>query len=146
MRFLLVDRITELRSGERAVGLKNVTLSEDFFTHHFPTYPVMPGALMIECLVQLADWLLRESADFQCVAIPSHFESWKFHRLIRPGDQLQLQVEVVGRDNGQLQLRGSVLCDAEVAVAGRFSMKLMPAEDFQNPAEARKLYQMISRT
>lgn len=143
MRFLLVDRITELVRGERATGLKNVTLSEDFFTHHFAYHPIMPGALITECLVQLADWLLRESVDFECVAIPSGFESVKFHRLVRPGDQLQLQVEVAGKEEEQFQLRGQVLCVGQVAVAARFSMKLFPAEHFQPAEEARMIFRMI---
>ena len=90
MRFLLVDRIRELESGKRAVGVKNVTLSEDFFTHHFPYHPIMPGALIMECLVQLADWMLRESTAFESVAMPSTVDSLKFYKLVRPGDQLKL--------------------------------------------------------
>jgi 3-hydroxyacyl-[acyl-carrier-protein] dehydratase len=118
-------------------------LSEDFFTHHFAYHPIMPGALMTECLVQLADWLLRESVDFECVAIPSGFECVKFHRLVRPGDQLQLQVEVAGKEQEQFQLRGQVLCVGQVAVAARFSMKLFPAEHFQSAEEARMIFRMI---
>jgi 3-hydroxyacyl-[acyl-carrier-protein] dehydratase len=143
MRFLLVDRITDLTTGERASGLKNVTLSEDFFTHHFATHPIMPGALMIECLVQLADWLLRESVNFEFVAFPSCFESVKFHRLVRPGDQLQLEVEIVARENEQFQIRGQALCREQVMVAGRFTMALAPADGFQPADEARIIYRMI---
>src|SRR5678816_1482356 len=98
MRFLLIDRITQLDRGTRARALKNVTLSEDYFTHHFPDQPIMPGALITECLVQLADWVLREREDFNVVALPSSFESVKFHQLVRPGDQLELEVELVGEE------------------------------------------------
>jgi 3-hydroxyacyl-[acyl-carrier-protein] dehydratase len=143
MRFLLVDRITELTRGERATGVKNVTLSEDFFTHHFAYHPIMPGALMLECLVQLADWLLRESVNFECVAMPSSFESVKFHRLVRPGDQLQLQVEVAGREKEQFQLRGQVLCQGRVAVTARFAMALLPTDNLQPAEEARMIFRMI---
>ena len=86
MRFLLVDRITHMEKGKRATGIKNVTLSEDFFTFHFPDHPIMPGALIAECLVQLADWTVRDSEDFASVALPSAFETIKFHHLVRPGD------------------------------------------------------------
>jgi 3-hydroxyacyl-[acyl-carrier-protein] dehydratase len=143
MRFLLVDRITELTRGERATGVKNVTLSEDFFTHHFAYHPIMPGALMIECLVQLADWLLRESVNFESVSMPSSFESVKFHRLVRPGDQLELRVEVAGRENDHFQVRGQVLCQGQVVVAARFAMVLLPTDNFQPAEEARMLFRMI---
>lgn len=143
MRFLLVDRITELESGKRAAGIKNVTLSEDFFTHHFPFHPIMPGALITECLVQLADWLLRESANFESIGTPSSFDSLKFYKLVRPGDQLKLEVELVGREDAQCSIRGKARCGDDTVAAGRFSMTLRPAGEFQAPDEARKFYTMI---
>jgi 3-hydroxyacyl-[acyl-carrier-protein] dehydratase len=143
MRFLLVDRITELESGKRAAGVKNVTLSEDFFTHHFPFHPIMPGALITECLVQLADWMLRESTAFESVAMPSAFDALKFYKLVRPGDQLRLEVELVSRENGECVIRGRAKCDADVVAAGRFTMTLRPAHEFQDAGDVQKLYRMI---
>lgn len=143
MRFLLVDRITELERGKRAAGVKNVTLSEDFFTHHFPFHPVMPGALITECLVQLADWLLREEAEFESIATPASFDSLKFYRLVRPGDQLKLMVEIVGRQNGTCSVRGEAKCETERVATGRFTMVLRPGQAFQPAEEARKYYAMI---
>jgi 3-hydroxyacyl-[acyl-carrier-protein] dehydratase len=143
VRFLLVDRITELDSGRRATGLKNVTLSEDFFAFHFPFHPIMPGALIAECLVQLADWIVREGAGFECIATPSAFESLKFYRLVRPGDQLKLEVELFGRDGTQSFFRGQASCGDEVVAVGRFAMNVRPAGEFLHPEEARKIYAMI---
>ncbi|EQJ12709.1 fabA-like domain protein [Clostridioides difficile P7] len=51
--FLLVDKITELEVGKRAVGIKNVTVNEPFFQGHFPEYPLMPGVLIVEALAQV---------------------------------------------------------------------------------------------
>ena len=51
---LLVDRMVEVVLGERAIGIKNVTVNENFFQGHFPTMPVMPGVLIIECMAQTA--------------------------------------------------------------------------------------------
>jgi 3-hydroxymyristoyl/3-hydroxydecanoyl-(acyl carrier protein) dehydratase len=143
MRFLLVDRIMELESGKRAAGVKNVTLSEDFFTHHFPFHPIMPGALITECLVQLADWLIRESVDFESIATPASFDSLKFYRLVRPGDQLKLDVEIVSRENEHCEIRGEARCEGERVAVARFTMTLRPAAEFQPPEEARKYFRMI---
>lgn len=143
MRFLLVDRITELDSGRRAAGVKNVTLSEDFFAHHFPFHPIMPGALITECLVQLADWMLRESEGFTSIGTPASFDSLKFYRLVRPGDQLRLEVELVSRENGHCVLRGQARCEDETVASGKFTMSLRPAEEFQSADESRRLFRMI---
>jgi 3-hydroxyacyl-[acyl-carrier-protein] dehydratase len=143
MRFLLVDRITEIEKGKRAAGIKNITLSEDFFAFHFPEHPIMPGALITECLVQLADWTVRDNEDFESVAVASAFDTVKFHNLVRPGDQLQLEVEVTGRENGDYQFRGEARCDGRVMAVGRFTMSVHPADELQPAEEGRRLYEMI---
>jgi 3-hydroxyacyl-[acyl-carrier-protein] dehydratase len=140
-----VDRITELESGKRAAAVKNVTMSEDFFAHHFPDHPIMPGALITECLVQLADWLLRENGDFDCVGMPSSFDTIKFHRLVRPGDQLRLEVALLGNDDGQYCFQGHARCDGHVVAAARFTMSLTPAKDLLPAEESKRLFNLIRR-
>jgi 3-hydroxyacyl-[acyl-carrier-protein] dehydratase len=143
MRFLLVDRITHIEKGKRASGIKNVTLSEDFFAFHFPEHPIMPGALITECLVQLADWTVRENEDFESVAVLSSFETFKFYQLVRPGDQLQLEIEVTGRENGEYFFRGEARCGSKLMAVGRFKMSVRPADTLQPAEEGRRLYKMI---
>ena len=111
MRFLLIDRITDLESGSRATGLKNVTLSEDF-----------------------------------CIAFPSRIEMVKFHHLVRPGDQLLLDVQITGRENDLFQIRGEARCQDHVAASARLEMRTQPAAAFQSPEDARALYRMIRGT
>jgi 3-hydroxyacyl-[acyl-carrier-protein] dehydratase len=142
----MVDRITVLEPGKRASALKNVTLSEDFFTHHFPQQPIMPGALIVECLVQLADWLIRENQNFDSAGLPASFESIKFYQLVRPGDQLNLQVEVLDRENGQYRLSGHAQCAQQVVAIARFSMRLVPATEIQSAEESKRFFDVIRRT
>lgn len=64
MKFLLVDRISELEPGRRIVAHKALTLAEEYLADHFPTFPVLPGVLMLEALVQASAWLVRATQDF----------------------------------------------------------------------------------
>lgn len=96
--FLLVDRVLELEPGKRAVGLKNVTINEHFFSGHFPTDPVMPGVLIIEAFAQTAAVLVVESLGKEFEGRLVYFtsiESAKFRKPVVPGDAIKLHVEIV---------------------------------------------------
>ena len=61
--FLLVDRITELEAGKRAVGFKNLTMNESFYQGHFPGKPIMPGVLQIEAMAQAGGILVLSTVE-----------------------------------------------------------------------------------
>src|SRR5207244_329602 len=65
MRFNLVDRILEVQPGKLLRAVKNLTLGEEYLADHFPTFPVMPGVLMLQTLVEAGAWLLRLTSDFK---------------------------------------------------------------------------------
>ena len=64
MRFLLVDRILSLEPGRSITAIKNVSAAEEYLADHFPGYPVLPGVMMLECLVQTGAWLMRSTERF----------------------------------------------------------------------------------
>ncbi|MFY9823751.1 MAG: 3-hydroxyacyl-ACP dehydratase FabZ family protein [Thermoanaerobaculia bacterium] len=144
MRFLLVDRIEELASGRRARGVKNVTLSEDFFTHHFPSTPVMPGALIAESLVQLAGWMIREESAFQRLGLAESFDRIKFHRLVHPGDQLALAVEWLEADAERVRFQGEASCRDRRVAEARFTLRLWPAGPFEDAEQARRSFVVLT--
>jgi 3-hydroxyacyl-[acyl-carrier-protein] dehydratase len=143
LRFLLVDRITHLERGKRAEGIKNVTLSEDFLAHHFPNFPLMPGTLITESLVQLADWVIRESTDFTQAGLATSFERLKFHRMARPGDQLRLEVQIVSATPETAEVKGSAFCEGVLVAVARFGMQVQPIHSLQGSEEAKKLYELL---
>lgn len=124
MRYYLIDKITEFKVGERAEGIKNVTMSEDFMADHFPLHPTMPGVLILESLAQLGGLLLEYSArkefGIKVKAILSIIERAKFRQMVRPGDQLKLEVELMklreesGKVKASAMLRDKVAAEAEL--------------------------------
>ena len=125
--FLLVDRIVELTPGTRAVGLKNVTANEPYFQGHFPTYPVMPGVLIIEAIAQVGAVALLSTEQFKGqMAFFAGIDKVRFKRQVRPGDALTLTVEL-----GQLRRNigsgsGTATVDGELACRGDFMFALAP--------------------
>ncbi len=94
--FLLIDKIVELEEDKRAVGIKNVSFNEFFFTGHFPNRPVMPGVLIIEAMAQVAGVLmLNKKENVGKIAYFMSLDNAKFRRTVVPGDQLRIEVEVI---------------------------------------------------
>jgi 3-hydroxyacyl-[acyl-carrier-protein] dehydratase len=93
--FLLVDRVVEVRKNVSAVGIKNVTINENFFQGHFPEHPVMPGVLIIECMAQTAAVLVVETLGPEARGKLVYFmtvENAKFRKPVVPGDQMRVHV------------------------------------------------------
>jgi 3-hydroxyacyl-[acyl-carrier-protein] dehydratase len=113
--FLLIDRVIEIENGKRIVALKNVTINEPFFNGHFPTEPVMPGVLIIEALAQAAAVLAYESViasdpNKQRIVYLAGIDDARFKKMVVPGDQLVLTVEVdrIMRNIGKFKCRATV--------------------------------------
>jgi len=93
--FLMVDRILELESGTRCVGIKNVSIDEPFFQGHFPGHPVMPGVLIVEAMAQVACLLAYKSEEDNALNKICYFmsiENAKFRKPVLPGDQMRLEI------------------------------------------------------
>lgn len=114
--FLLVDRIIELEPEKRIVGLKNVTINEQFFQGHFPGVPVMPGVLIIESMAQVGGVLiLRDMPDREKKLIYfSGIENARFRRPVVPGDQLRIEMELLARRNNFGKMKGRSTVDGKL--------------------------------
>jgi 3-hydroxyacyl-[acyl-carrier-protein] dehydratase len=93
--FLMVDRVVEVHKNVSAIGIKNVTINENFFQGHFPEHPVMPGVLIIECMAQTAAVLVVETLGPEARGKLVYFmtvENAKFRKPVVPGDQMRVHV------------------------------------------------------
>jgi 3-hydroxyacyl-[acyl-carrier-protein] dehydratase len=115
--FLLVDRIEEIDSDRRIVGLKNVTINEQFFQGHFPEAPVMPGVLIIEAMAQVAGVLIyRNMPDRGTKLIYfTGIENAKFRRPVVPGDQVRIEMELLNRRSNFGKMAGRATVEGKLA-------------------------------
>src|SRR5260370_38533935 len=88
MRWIWIDRFLEFHPGKSARAVKNLSLAEDFFAEHFPGYPVMPAALILEGLAQTGGILVGEANDFRDEGGPGKLPSARFYREVVAGGQL----------------------------------------------------------
>lgn len=95
---LLIDRVLELKRKERIVAIKNVTINEPFFNGHFPGLPIMPGVLIVEAIAQAGGALLLTEVEDRTnkVMVFTGIDRARFRRPVGPGDQVRIEVEVVG--------------------------------------------------
>lgn len=126
--FLLVDRIIELESGKKAVGIKNVTVNEPFFVGHFPGNPIMPGVLVIEAMAQVAGILAFKSGVQGDSVYFMSIERAKFRRPVTPGDQLRLEITTLHTRGNVWRFSGSAIVDEKVAAEAEFTAMVVKKE------------------
>ena len=122
--FLLVDRVTELEPGKRAVGYKLVSANEPQFTGHFPEYNLMPGVLIVEAMAQvggIAVLAVPELAGKRPML--AGIDEVRFRGQVRPGDKLDMEVTIerlrgsMGRGRGVAKVDGQVVCEGSILFA-----------------------------
>ncbi|HSB30283.1 MAG TPA: 3-hydroxyacyl-ACP dehydratase FabZ [Candidatus Sulfobium mesophilum] len=126
--FLLVDRITDLKPGVSATGLKNVTMNEPFFQGHFPGQPIMPGVLIIEAMAQVAGVMaFRSGMEGKSVYFMS-IDNVKFRRPIVPGDQVIMDIKVLKQRGNVWKFSGSATVEGKVVSEAEFTAMLTDKE------------------
>ena len=143
MRFHLVDRILEVEPGRRLRAVKFLTLAEEYLADHFPTFPVMPGVLQLQALVEAGAWLMRLTEDYsRSVWVLREARAVKYGTFVSPGQRLELTVELMSQEGSTAKLKGR----GEVAGVQTVSAQVVLAgynlRD-HNPAWAERDKQLI---
>ena len=126
--FLLVDRIVDVVRGTSAVGVKNVSVNENFFQGHFPSHPVMPGVLIVESMAQTAAVLVVETLGPEARGKLVYFlsiDNAKFRRPVVPGDQMRVHVEKERQRGNIWRFRAEAKVDGKVAAEAVISAMIL---------------------
>ena len=122
--FLLVDKIIDLKPGEEAVGIKNVSSGEFFFQGHFPNYPIFPGVLIIEALAQVGAVAVLSLAENKGkIVLFAGVDGFRFRSLVFPGDSLRLEVKLtkvrgpIGKGASKATVEGKTVAEGELTFA-----------------------------
>ena len=114
--FLLVDRILECDDERRIVGLKNLSITEPFFQGHFPGRPIMPGVMQVEAMAQVGGILLNRVGKRQgMIALFTSIDRARFRRMLVPGDQMRMEIEILRMRTKLAKVHGKILVDGELA-------------------------------
>jgi len=128
---LLVDRIIEMEPKKRIVGIKNVTINEEFFQGHFPGRPVMPGVMIVEAMAQTGAVLVMQEFENieQYVIFFMSIDKVKFGKPVVPGDQIRMELSIKFFRRNVCKLRGESFVDGKLAAEAEFSSILVKRDE-----------------
>lgn len=130
MKFVLVDRISELEPGKRIVAHKSVSLAEEYLADHFPTFPVLPGVFMLEALVQASAWVVRTGLNFgPSLVVLKDARNVTYKSFIAPGRTLTIEsmCKELSPGTSVFQAAGSV--EGREIVKGRLTLRHLSLAD-----------------
>lgn len=130
--FLFIDKVKDIKLGESAVGIKNVTINEPHFQGHFPTKPIMPGVTIVEAMAQTSCVLVIKTLGLEDTDVLVYFmtmDKTRFRKLVEPGDVLELHVKVL-RGRGKVwKFWGEGKVNGQVVAESEYSAMIVMPED-----------------
>jgi 3-hydroxyacyl-[acyl-carrier-protein] dehydratase len=144
-----VDRVRELEIGSRIVAVKNVTLESDYFDHHFPMLPILPGVLLMEAMAQSAGYLLWRSVEQvegrRVLPVLTGIRGARFLRTVVPGDQILIEARLTAQDHHVAQAQVAARVESDVVARADFGFGMRHYKNQQEYAAAVEQMDMLAR-
>lgn len=124
MKFILIDKVVSFEVGSTLAAVKNVSLAEEYLADHFPIFPVLPGVLLLEGLVESASWLVRQTQDFaNSMVLLAEARNVKYKSFAAPGMQIQYTVTAKDIEENVSSFKGVGICGDEPIVEAKFTLR-----------------------
>ena len=134
MRFILIDKVISLEHGKQIKTLKNLSLAEEYLSDHFPTFPVLPGVLLLEGLIESASWLVRQKENFaHSMVLLAEAKNVKYKSFLAPGASIEYTVEAKTVEENVSSFSGFGISKDQTIVEARFGLRHFNLAD-ENPA------------
>lgn len=149
MRYYLIDRVTALTPGESARGIKCATLTDEILHDHFPDFPMLPGALIVEAAAQLSGFLLEmtfNAAGSPVVrAVLAQIQRAKFHQPVGPGDRMEIVATITGMRESSAQVDFEAQVDGREAARGTLTFVMRSIDSPRVHEQRRWIYALWTR-
>lgn len=143
MKFVLIDKILDLQAGQSLAAVKSVSLAEEYLADHFPIFPVLPGVLLLEGLIESASWLVRNKNNFtQSMVLLESARNVRYKSFAAPGMQIRYTVTAKAIEENASSFSGEGVCGDEEIVAAQFTLRHFNLAD-ENPKMAHVDGQVI---
>lgn len=143
MKFILIDKITELVPQQSLRAVKSVSLAEEYLGDHFPAFPVLPGVLLLEGLIESASWLVRQNQDFaNSMVLLESAKNVKYKSFAAPGMQIEYAVTASAIEENTSSFKGIGSCQSEPIVEAKLTLRHFNLAD-ENPKLAHVDGQII---
>ena len=124
MKFVLIDKIVSFESGSTLTAVKNVSLAEEYLADHFPIFPVLPGVLLLEGLIESAAWLVRKTQNYSnSMVLLEQAKNVKYKNFLAPGDQIEDTIEAKVIEENVSSFTGFGLSQGKRIVEARLGLR-----------------------
>lgn len=130
MRFILIDKVKELEPNKSLKAVKNLSLAEEYLADHFPEFPVLPGVLLLEGIIESASWLVRQSTDYnKSMVLLKKARNVKYKSFLAPGTQIEYFVEAKKIEEDTSSFKGVGIAKDQPIVEARIDLKHFNLKD-----------------